>query len=130
VSFEVHDISGRAHREPFDLIVMIEALHDLSQPVPALAAIRESLAPDGVAIIADERVADSFTAPGDEAERLFYGASILVCLPAGMADQPSAATGTVMRASTMRSYALEAGFKDVEVLDLDHPMLRFYRLVQ
>ena len=130
VRFEVRDVANRTRQEPYDLVVMIESLHDLSQPVPALVAIRESLAPDGVAIIADERVADSFTAPGDEAERLFYGISVVLCLPAGMADESSAATGTVMRASTMRTYALEAGFKDVEVLDLEHPMLRFYRLTQ
>ena len=130
VRFEVRDVTDGSRQEPYDLVVMVEALHDLSQPVPALSAIRESLAPDGVALIVDERVADSFQAPADEAERLFYGFSILLCLPAGMAEQPSAATGTVMRASTLRSYALEAGFNDIEILDLEHPMLRFYRLVQ
>ena len=130
VRFEVRDVTDGSRQEPYDLVVMVEALHDLSQPVPALSAIRESLAPDGVALIVDERVADSFQAPADEAERLFNGFSILLCLPAGMAEQPSAATGTVMRASTLRSYALEAGFNDIEILDLEHPMLRFYRLVQ
>jgi hypothetical protein len=45
-----------------------------------------------------------------------------------MAEQPSAATGTVMRASTFERYAKEAGFTAVETLDLEHPLLRFYRL--
>ena len=33
-----------------------------------------------------------------------------------------------MRADTMRSYATEAGFSDVTVLDTPHDLLRFYRL--
>jgi hypothetical protein len=58
-----------------------------------------------------------------------YGASILMCLPASMAEQPSAATGTVIRAKTVTEYAKQAGFEKVEVLEqIEHPMLRFYRL--
>ena len=55
-------------------------------------------------------------------------ASVLVCLPAGMSEQPSAATGTVMRPATFAAYAREAGFSDVEVLDIEHRFFRFYRL--
>ena len=129
VSFQVRDAGDPANEGQYDLAVVIEAIHDMSRPVEALAAIRKMLAPGGTAIIADERVADEFTVPGDPAERLFYGASILLCLPAGMAEQPSAATGTVMRAGTLRRYANEAGFTDVQVIDsIDHPFLRFYRL--
>jgi hypothetical protein len=87
------------------------------------------LAPGGTAIIADERVGETFTAPGDPVERLLYGASILLCLPASMDEQPSAATGTVIRESTMRRYAKEAGFSNVDVIEsIAHPLLRFYRL--
>jgi len=52
-------------------------------------------------------------------------------LPAGRdAHQPSKATGTVMRPSTFRGYALEAGFGDVEILPLEHDLFRFYRLIR
>ena len=44
-----------------------------------------------------------------------YGWSVLHCLPVGMADDPSVGTGTVMRAGTLRHYALEAGFRDVKI---------------
>ena len=94
-----------------------------------LGAIRRMLKPDGIALIADERTADAFTAPGDELERIYYGFSLFTCLPAAMTERPTAGTGTVMRADTMRSYAEAAGFGGFERLDepaLD--MLRFYRL--
>ena len=48
--------------------------------------------------------------------------------PVGMAEQPSAATGTVMRTDTLRRYAQEAGFDDAEVLPIEHDVFRFYRL--
>ena len=129
VQFHVRDAGDPAVEGPYDLAVVIEAIHDLSRPVEALASIRRILAPEGCAIIADEKTAESFTVPADPVEQLLYGASVLICLPAGMAEQPSAATGTVIRPGVMRRYASEAGFASVDVLDIDHPLLRFYRLM-
>ncbi len=107
---------------------MIESIHDMARPVEVLAAIRDSLAP-GDPIVADEKVAESFTAPGDPVERLMYGFSFLVCLPAGLSEEHSVGTGTVMRPDTFRRYAGEAGFEEVEILDqVEHDFLRFYRL--
>jgi hypothetical protein len=34
----------------------------------------------------------------------------------------------MLRADTLRSYAAEAGFATVEVLDVEHPQFRLYRL--
>lgn len=128
-TFEVHDCTQPLPGGPFDLVVVIEAVHDLARPVDVLARIRESLTDDGVAIVADEKVGETFTAPSDDVERFMYGASVLMCLPAGMSEQPSAGTGTVMRPDTLRRYANDAGFASVEVLEqIEHPMLRFYRL--
>ncbi|MGH9281198.1 MAG: hypothetical protein ACRD12_24330 [Acidimicrobiales bacterium] len=75
------------------MVMILEALHDMARPVDVLAAALEAVAADGVVLIADEAVAPEFTAPGDEIERMMYG----WCLPAAMAEQPSAAIGTVIR---------------------------------
>jgi 2-polyprenyl-3-methyl-5-hydroxy-6-metoxy-1,4-benzoquinol methylase len=129
VRFEVRDGASMGNEGPYDLAVVIESIHDMPRPVEVLAGIRESLASNGTLIVADEKVAESFTAPGDAVERLMYGFSFVVCLPAGLSEQPSAATGTVMRPDTFRRYADEAGFKNVEILDqVQHDFLRFYRL--
>ena len=128
VSFAARDAGDAAGSGGYDLAVVIEALHDMSRPVEVLAAIRGTLAPHGTVIVADERVSDSFVAPADERERLFYGYSVLTCLPSGRYEQPSAATGTVMRRSTLERYAAEAGYGRVTVLPIDHDFLRFYRL--
>ena len=82
----------------------------------------------GAVIIVDERVGEEFAAPADALDRIFYGWSVLLCLPNGRADTPSAATGTVLRPSTLAQYAAEAGFARTEILPIDHPTFRLYRL--
>jgi SAM-dependent methyltransferase len=128
VRFHVRDITEPGLTSRYDLVAAFEMLHDLARPVEALRAMRGLLADGGTVLIVDERVGEQFTAPGGELERLFYGFSTLCCLPTGMAEQPSAATGTVMRPATLRSYALAADFADVEVLPIEHDLFRFYRL--
>jgi hypothetical protein len=129
VRFEVREGATLGNEGPYDLAIVIESIHDMARPVEVLAAIRDSLSPTGTLIVADEKVAESFTAPGDPVERLMYGFSFLVCLPAGLSEEHSVGTGTVMRPDTFRRYAGEAGFKEVEILDqVEHDFLRFYRL--
>ena len=128
VSFHVRDAGDPELAGRYDLVTIFEAIHDMSRPVEALRGARSLAGEDGAVLVVDEKVADSFTAPGDEVERLMYTYSILCCLAAGMSEQPSAETGTVMRADTMRRYAQEAGFADVEVLPIEHDFFRFYRL--
>jgi hypothetical protein len=60
--------------------------------------------------------------------RPIYGWSILHCLPATLAEDPVEATGTVLRAPTVERWAAAAGFTGFEVLAIDNPFWRFYRL--
>jgi 2-polyprenyl-3-methyl-5-hydroxy-6-metoxy-1,4-benzoquinol methylase len=128
VRFEVADAAALADHAPFDLVLLLEVLHDLARPVEVLAAARAALAGDGAVLVADEAVAPEFTAPGDELERMMYGWSITHCLPTAMAEQPSAAIGTVIREDTVRELATAAGFERVEVLDVDGGFFRLYSL--
>jgi hypothetical protein len=60
-------------------------------PGPSRVVVREA---EGIAVIANEKVEPSFTAPAGELERLFYGYSLFTCLPPAMTERPTAATGT------------------------------------
>src|SRR5262249_12759095 len=86
-SVAVRGARGLAAAEPYDLVCIFEALHDMAAPVEALAAARAALAQDGSVLVADERVADAFSAPGDPIERMMYGWSVVHCLPASRAEQ-------------------------------------------
>jgi len=94
-----------------------------------LATMRRLAAERGLVMVVDEGVAEQFEAPANDVDRLMYGFSLLVCLPDGMSSPGSVGTGTVMRPGTLRRYAQEAGFDDIEVLPIEHEVFRAYRLV-
>ncbi|WP_028477194.1 class I SAM-dependent methyltransferase [Nocardia sp. CNY236] len=113
----------------YDVVFAFECIHDLPRPVEVLAAMRRAVRPGGAVIVMDEAVAPDFRAPADDTDRFLYGISLLICLPDGRAHPDSAGTGTVMRQDTLRRYAQDAGFSDVEVLPIDDfGFWRFYRL--
>jgi 2-polyprenyl-3-methyl-5-hydroxy-6-metoxy-1,4-benzoquinol methylase len=115
-------------RGQYDLVAIFEALHDMSDPVSVLGTARDLLAPGGAVLIADERTDDGFNTSPDSIDRIFYGYSVLACLPNGRIGETSVATGTVIRAETVARYAREAGFTGVTVLPTEHGQFRFYRL--
>ncbi len=127
VSFYHQDVATVTGQ--YDLILICEALHDMPQPVPVLEAARRLAGDQGAVIVMDERVAEEFEAPGNEIDRLMLGISTWVCLPDSMSSQPSVATGTAMRPSTLRKYAGDAGFRSVEILPIENDFFRFYRLI-
>jgi 2-polyprenyl-3-methyl-5-hydroxy-6-metoxy-1,4-benzoquinol methylase len=128
VRFSVADVGSLAAAGEYDVVTAFECVHDLPDPVAVLTAMRAMVRPGGTVLVVDERVAEGFTAPGDDVERLMYGYSLTCCLPDSMSARPSVATGTVMRPATLDGYAREAGFDGVEVLPVAHDFFRFYRL--
>jgi hypothetical protein len=85
----------------------------------------------GVVLVNDpkagETFADDLAAP--DGVRGWYSASVLHCLPVCMSEQPSAGTGTIMRPDTLRDYAREAGFRDVEILPIEIEYGWVYQLI-
>ena len=130
VTFTAADASGPGVSGQYDLVTILEALHDMSRPVDALRVARRMLREPGCVIVADELVEDEFTAPASIEEQYHYAWSVVACLPAVMGDPDTAATGAVMRPATLRRYALEAGFQSLEILPVEAEMLRFYRLTR
>ena len=130
MSFQLADgATEGAETGAYDLVTAFECIHDMPDPVSVLASARRLVREGGTVLVMDERVPEFFDGPGDPVEQLMYGFSMLVCLPDGLSHAGSVGTGTVMRPATLRRYACDAGFADVEVLPIEHEMFRFYRLV-
>jgi 2-polyprenyl-3-methyl-5-hydroxy-6-metoxy-1,4-benzoquinol methylase len=128
-TFEVRDAADPSLTGAYDLVTAFETIHDMANPVGALRAMRALRKEGGAIVVADEKVAEEFTAPGDEQERFMYGWSAVHCLAVGMIGSESAGTGTAMRPSRLREYAQKAGFKDIEILPVENDFWRFYRLI-
>jgi 2-polyprenyl-3-methyl-5-hydroxy-6-metoxy-1,4-benzoquinol methylase len=128
VTFQARSAADPALAGRYDLVTAFECLHDMSRPVDVLAAMRALLAEGGSVLIADEKSAETFTAPGDELQRYLYGWSVLHCLASGMDGDDAAGTGAVMRPETLRGYAAAAGYRSVDIVPIEHDFWRFYRL--
>jgi SAM-dependent methyltransferase len=128
VTFHVRDAGDPDLAGRYDLATAFECIHDMWDPVGTLSAMRRLVGSGGTVLVMDEGVDDEFAAPGDDVHRFMYGFSFLHCLPVGMVEKPSAGTGTVMRPSTFRGYAEQAGYASIEVLPIQNDFFRFYRL--
>ena len=128
VSFDVVDASRPYGDGRYDLILFFECVHDMAHPVEAIAQARAARAEGGTVIVMDERVGETLNA-SDPTETFFATASVLWCLPQGRVEPDSEAVGTVMRPGRFRGIASKAGWSGVEILPIDHPFWRFYRLI-
>jgi SAM-dependent methyltransferase len=93
----------------YDFIAFFDCLHDMGDPVGALAHAREALAPDGVIMLvepfANDEVADNLNPVG----RLFYSVSTLVCTPASRSQDVGRGLGAQAGEARLRQVAAEAG---------------------
>jgi SAM-dependent methyltransferase len=130
VNLEVLDLADEsADWSPrYDLVMFVECVHDFPRPVEALRNARAAVRPGGTVLVVDERAAEKFTAPGDEVERFFAAASAIWCLPQGRVGLDPEPVGTLIRPDTMRELAHRAGYSKVDVVPIQHPFWRFYRL--
>jgi 2-polyprenyl-3-methyl-5-hydroxy-6-metoxy-1,4-benzoquinol methylase len=128
LAFMAKDIAAVASADRYDLICILDSLHDMPRPVEILQACRRLLAPAGCVLLMEPRTAEYFSGPADDVERFLYAVSLLHCLPVGLSDPPSVGTGTVLRPATVRRYAAEAGFRSATVLPAEHRFHRLYRL--
>src|SRR3954451_11976933 len=127
VRFHLRDAAELAITGEYDLVMAIEMLHDVPDPVGVLRTMRKLAGGNGVVLVVDELTEDTFTVPTNEMERLFYSFSTLHCLAVSM-QNGGAGTGTVFRTPVLRRYATDAGFADVEILPVEHAQFRLYRL--
>jgi SAM-dependent methyltransferase len=127
VRFFVGDAAAPGLDGPYDLAMMLEAFHDMAQPVRVLDSLRRVLTPDGSILIVDMKTGERFQVPGDDLEQYLYGWSVMDCLHVSL-QGGGRGTGTVMRPATLRGYALEAGLSGFEILPIEHDVWRFYRL--
>ena len=131
VDLEVADLADESAdwSARYDLVLLIECVHDLPRPVEALRHARAATRPGGTVLVVDERAAESFTAPGDEIERFFAAASAIWCLPQGRVGPDPEPVGTLIRPAAMLDLARRAGYAGGQILPIEHPVWRFYRLV-
>jgi SAM-dependent methyltransferase len=97
--------------EGFDLICLLDTLHDLGDPAAALAHARKALAPDGAVLVVEPTAADDYAENlASPLAALSYAASTFQCTPAALAQPGGVALGAQAGPAVIRQIAGEAGF--------------------
>ncbi|MFF5293983.1 class I SAM-dependent methyltransferase [Paractinoplanes globisporus] len=95
----------------FDLICLLDTLHDLGDPAAALAHARKALAPDGTVLVVEPNAADDYaTNLANPLAALSYAASTFQCTPAALAQPGGVALGAQAGPDVVRHLAEGAGF--------------------
>ncbi|MDT7783269.1 MAG: hypothetical protein QOF58_1688 [Pseudonocardiales bacterium] len=121
VRFEVASASGFPG-DGYALVTFVDSLHDLGDPVGALARARRSLAPGGAVLLIEPPGGDHVVDNLNPAGRMFYAVSLLVCTPSALSQASTAPLGTLAGVPALREAASAAGFRTVRRLDVDAPM--------
>lgn len=100
----------------FDLAVIVDALHDMGDPVAVAANVRTLLMPDGHFLViepfAGDRLEDNLTLSG----KFGYAASTCICTPASLSQEGRAALGAQAGFARLRAVLEQAGFSRVRAI--------------
>ncbi|MCO5063902.1 MAG: methyltransferase domain-containing protein [Rhizobiaceae bacterium] len=97
----------------YDLVCFFDCLHDMGDPVGALAHIRRTMKPDGVCMLVEPLAGDRLQDNLNPVGRVYYAASTMICTPASLDQEVGLALGAQAGEARLRSVAEEAGFSRV-----------------
>lgn len=97
-------------RGPFDLICFFDCLHDMGDPVGALAHARKAIADDGMVMAIEPFAADAVEDNLGPVARLYYAASTTLCCPHSRSEEVGLALGAQAGAAKLEHVFRQAGF--------------------
>lgn len=109
IRFEVaraQDLGG----EPFDLVTIFDALHDMGDPVGAAAQVLKRLKRDGTLMLVEPMAGDRLEDNLNPVGRCYYAFSTGVCVPASLNQEVGAALGAQAGETRIGEVIRQAGF--------------------
>ncbi|HUO89446.1 MAG TPA: class I SAM-dependent methyltransferase [Rhizomicrobium sp.] len=112
VAFEVRTATEFDGRD-FDLICFMDCLHDLGDPVGALACCKKALKPDGKVLLVEPYAGDRLEENLNPIGRMFYAASAMACTPNSLSQEVGLGLGAQAGEERLRRVARDAGFSNL-----------------
>lgn len=97
----------------FDLICFMDCLHDLGDPVGALARCRQALKPKGKVLLVEPYAGDRLEENLNPIGRMYYAASTMACTPNSLSQDVGLGLGAQAGEERLRRVAREAGFSNL-----------------
>jgi SAM-dependent methyltransferase len=112
IAFEVKTATGFDGSD-FDLVCFMDCLHDLGDPVGALACARKALKSDGRVLLVEPYAADRLEENLNPIGRMFYAASTMACTPNSLSQEVGLGLGAQAGEERLRKVAFDAGFTNL-----------------
>jgi SAM-dependent methyltransferase len=109
VAFEVKSASA-FEGSGFDLVCFMDSLHDLGDPVGALANCHRALKRDGKVLLVEPYAGDRLEENLNPIGRMFYAASAMACTPNSLSQEVGLGLGAQAGEERLRKVAQDAGF--------------------
>ena len=94
----------------YDLVTMFDALHDMGDPVGAVAHIRKALAADGTLMLVEPAAGDSLSDNLNPVGRVYYAGSTHICVPTALNQEVGLALGAQAGAKRIGEVVRDGGF--------------------
>jgi SAM-dependent methyltransferase len=94
----------------YDLVTMLDCLHDLGDPLGAARRVREALAPDGTWLLVEPYAADAVEDNFNPVGRVYYSGSTFLCVPNALSQSGGYALGAQAGEAATRELIAKAGF--------------------
>jgi ubiquinone/menaquinone biosynthesis C-methylase UbiE len=116
VRFEVATARALVNRkEKFDLICFMDSLHDMGDPLEAVSASREAMAPDGALMLVEPFAKDRSEENVGPVARMYYSASVGFCTQNALSQGGRYSLGAQAGATQLLKILKEAGFRSAKV---------------
>ena len=109
VRFEVAPAAGFSGAG-YDLAATFDCLHDMGDPLAAARHVRQALHPDGTWLIVEPYAADDVAGNLNPVGRVYYNASIQLCVPNALSQPGGYALGAQAGEAAIRQVVTDAGF--------------------
>ena len=124
--FEVLDVAKLEETNAFDLITAFDAIHDQAKPAVVMNNIARALRDDGTFFMVDVAASSEL---GNNLEHplgaFLYGISTMHCMTVSLALDGDG-LGTVWGEETARRMLNDAGFKKIEIKQIDKDIINNY----
>jgi SAM-dependent methyltransferase len=111
--------------EGFDLITACDCIHDLASPARVVGEMKRLLKPGGTLFVVEPRAGDTLAENSNAIGTMYYGFSLFHCMTQSLAAD-GLGLGACMGPARMRTLLNEAGFSDVQQVDIRSPTNMFY----
>lgn len=115
----------------FDLVTTFDCLHDMTDPMGVMRAIRRAIREDGTWLIADINAKPTFeeNLQKNPLCAMMYGFSIVSCMASALSEPGGAGLGTLgLSEPLLRDMTREAGFTRFRRHDFQNPVNAYYEV--